>query len=314
MPLTIRNSLAFLMAKVLLISGSVRKAVKKALTEQIILSLYCHNPSEIFFDASIQWLQKRGFRFISVNDLAAISAGEMDFPRGAVIVTVDDGWRDNKKSIVAIANKYKIPVTIFVSTEPVSSGDAYWWSYVTRANRLGLIDQSVEALKKVNNKERLRIMEMVKSRMPLQREAFTIKELREIAQTGLVSIESHTVTHPILTKCTDQEAWFEINESKKILEGWLGTKIIGFAYPNGNFSEREIQYLNNSGYELAFTTRDNYITPDNISATYTLPRVDLIEEISFAENVCRMTGVWFKKREQLNILLKREKSLFYSWK
>ncbi len=90
MPLTIRNSLAYLMAEILLISGSVRKAVKKALTEKIILSLYCHNPSEFFFDASIKWLQRNGFQFISVNDLVAISAGKMEFPKGAVIVKVDN--------------------------------------------------------------------------------------------------------------------------------------------------------------------------------------------------------------------------------
>lgn len=304
MQLTVRNLLAFFVADALLISGSVRKAVKKVLNEKVILSIYCHDPGKPFFESSIRWLKKRGFRFISVNELAAIIAGDIDFPKGAVIVTADDGWRNNKGSIVAVANKYKIPLTIFVSTDPVSTGDAYWWSYISRAKEAGLTGYSLAELKKVDNNERIKAVQEVKMKMPLQREAFTVKELRDIMKTDLISIQSHTVSHPILTQCSDEKAWYEINQSKKIIENWFEKKVFSFAYPNGNYSSREIAYLSDSGYQLAFTTRDNYITPGNVSEKFTLPRVDLIESVSFAENICRITGVWFKKRDQINSLFK----------
>lgn len=304
MQFTVRNILASFVADMLILTGSVRRAAKKALNDEVILSLYCHDPQKEFFEACVRWLKKNGFTFISVIELAAVLDGKMDFPKGAVLITVDDGWRNNKNNIVSVAQKYQIPVTIFVSTDPVSTGDAYWWSYVSRAREAGLTTYSVEELKKVDNTERLKVVQMIKAVMPMRREAFTVRELQDLLNTNLVTIQSHTITHPILPKCSDKKSFLEISGSKKILETWFGNKVFSFAYPNGNFSVREIQYLKDAGYEMAFSTKENQITPGNINEKYTLPRVDLMDSVSFAENICRMTGVWFKKREQINALFR----------
>ncbi len=312
MQFTIRNILAYCFADALFLSGSVNRAVKKALNKPVILSLYTHNPDRDFFESTINWLKKNGFRFISVNELAAVIAGETEFPKGAVIVTVDDGWKENKTNVIAIAEKYKIPITIFISTEPVLFGSAYWWSIISTAHKAGLTNRSVADLKRVGNDERVHEVQRVSAKLNLGREALTIKQLREITRTDLVNIESHTVTHPILNNCSDHKSWQEIHDSKKTLENWLNKPIIGFAYPNGDFSDREINYLRDSGYQLAFTTKDDYITPDNINARYALPRTDMIESISFAEHLCRVTGVWFDKKAQLKSLVQNAAFIFWA--
>ena len=71
-----------------------------------------------------------------------------------------------------------------------------------------------------------------------------------------------------------------------------------FAYPNGSFSDREKEILMDSGYQLGFTTEPVYITPENIAQKYSLPRFDVLENISFTENLCRMTGIWFYKSKK----------------
>lgn len=299
MLLTARNIFASMLANSLLMTGALRRSRKRALSAPIIISMYCHDPRPRFFERTVKWLLKKGFHFISVHELAAIAMGEVAFPKGAVILTVDDGWRNNRKSIVSVANRYRIPVTIFVSTEPVITGNAYWWSYISRARSAGMPTPTIEALKKVPNDERVKIVESVKPAIPIGRQAFTIKELREISRPGFVSIESHTITHPILTMCSDQKARIEIVQSKKAIESWLNKKIIAFAYPNGDFSDREISYLQDSGYQLAFTTSDGQITPENINDQFRLPRVDIIDTISFSENLCRITGLWFDLKNKL---------------
>lgn len=297
MVLNKRNIAAFLFSNFLIISGKVRKVKKKAANGDFILSVYFHDPSKKLFESCVKWFIKKGYSFISTDDLEAIATGKKPFPIAAVLFTVDDGWCGNKENIAAVANKYKVPVTIFASTQPIATGEAYWWSYISAANKQGLVSQSVGALKKVKNEERVKIVDSVKSKLPLKREALTIAELQEISNTPHVSIESHTVTHPILVTCSDEQSQFEISESKKILESWLKKDIKHFAYPNGSFDEREIKFLKDSGYRTAYTTVPQYLTAKNFSDLYTLPRFDVLENISFAENICRMTGAWFNRNK-----------------
>ena len=98
--------------------------------------------------------------------------------------------------------------------------------------------------------------------------------------------------------CDDQESASEIRDSKAKLEGWLGKEMAHFAYPNGLYGEREIQLLKESGYKTAYTTIPKYLTRENFDNLFTLPRFDVLENVSFAENICRMTGVWFHRKEK----------------
>lgn len=301
---TLRNISAFFIAKIYIVTGLLNTRLKYLLNTETILSLYTHNPDSKYFEKCIKWLLNKGFKFISMIDLTKIINGEMDFPKGAVLITVDDGWRENKNNVIAIANKYHIPITIFISTEPVISGNAFWWSYIEKANRLGITKHSVKELKKMNNDSRLEIVNDVKKLMKTNREALNLQELIEISNNTWVSIGSHTVTHPILVNCTDKTALEEIMESKQILSKWLDKDIYSFSYPNGDYTNREVEYLKNTGYQLGFTTKDDCITPENISDLYTLPRTDLVETISFSENICRMTGLWFTQKKSLKKFIK----------
>lgn len=306
MRLSFRNIAAFIWAEILFLTGIVHRSVKKKIKEKIIFSVYTHNPDKLLFESIILWLKKHGFNFISVKELASFMDDPFSFPTGTVLVTVDDGWRDNLKNIVTVAEKHFIPVTIFVSTEPVIEGSGYWWSYISFAHKNGMIDCTVEDLKKMTNDERLHILKKVKSDLELSREAFTIEEINTICKSDFVSIESHTVNHPILTECTDHDAWEEIYHSKKILQRWTDKPVIAFAYPNGNYSEREKTFLKDAGYQLAFTTSNSFITPENIKNNFQLPRIDIMESVSFAENICRITGVWFEYNKPFRFLFKRK--------
>lgn len=301
MSLTIRNILSSFLANMLIVTGALKRSIKSAQASQSILSLYCHDPSLPFIDRTVKWLLRKGFHFIGIDELSAIAAGSAQFPKGALILTVDDGWRGNKESIVAVAERYKIPITIFVSAEPVLTGNPYWWSVASNARLAGIDIPGVEDLKKIPNEERTKIVESAKRSVSLEREALTLKELCDISESGLVSIQSHTITHPILPMCSDRRARFEVNKSKKIIEGWLGKEVKGFAFPNGDYTERELRYVQESGYQLAFTTNNGQITPENIKDCLSLPRVDLIESVSFSENLCRITGLWFTIKNRLRL-------------
>lgn len=96
------------------------------------------------------------------------------------------------------------------------------------------------------------------------------KQLIEVKSTGLVDIGAHTLTHPLLVNETDEIATREINGSIDLLSNILGCEVKYFVYPNGNFSEREVEILKGKGIKLAFTTEREKISHSNNPLT--IPR------------------------------------------
>ena len=293
MKINFRNSVSYLIAILYIKLGVVKRRQKKNFNEHIILSIYFHKPSKKIFESCLFWLKRQNYSFISVNDLIEISNGQQAFPKAAVLITIDDGWETNKNNIVEVANALKVPVTLFITTNPMETGEAFWWSYVKEANRLGVFSNSIEYLKTIPNRERLKYINEIKLKVNLGREALTKNELIDITNSKYISIGSHTVNHPILPMCNDDESLFEIKDSKNILENILHAKVESFAYPNGDFSLREINFLKKCGYKIAFGTAPKYLTITNIYDSFTLPRFEILEKCSLAENICRMTGVWY---------------------
>ncbi len=80
---------------------------------------------------------------LSLLDLAdRVRQGEPLPPR-AIVVTFDDGYRDNYLHALPILSRYRIPATVFVATGYVDSGRMYWWDQVFamfRETRLQAVD------------------------------------------------------------------------------------------------------------------------------------------------------------------------------
>jgi len=308
----VRNLLGYVAANTLMLTGRVKQATKKALETECILSVYFHKPAKDEFEFSIKWLRKKGFKFISPRDLERIISEEIPFPKGAVLLTVDDGWQTNVTNVVEVATRNEVPVTIFISTTPAEEG-TYWWSYVTQARRQGLTSYSKYALKKMTEEERINILKEIKQMVYPGRDAMTVDQVKMVAKSPYVTIGSHTQTHPILINCPETQVYDELKGSRQKLESWIGKEVVYFAYPNGDFSRREIKILKTLHYRLAFSSQPKYLTPALLSESYTIPRFGFLEGASNAENICRITGIWQPMMQKLSSQkqkLKKDKDWF----
>ncbi|MCQ6559487.1 polysaccharide deacetylase family protein [Paenibacillus mendelii] len=63
----------------------------------------------------------------------------------------------------------------------------------------------------------------------------------------------HTVTHPDLTKVSDESIRNEVLEDKKALEELVGYPVRGMAYPGGNFSDHVVEVLSGTGVAYSRT-------------------------------------------------------------
>jgi peptidoglycan/xylan/chitin deacetylase (PgdA/CDA1 family) len=260
--------------------------------------VYFHNPTKKLFSSCVFWFKKNGFSFISVEQLQLIIAENKPIPPFSVILTVDDGWKENKENIAAVAERLGIPITIFVSTEPVEKEKRFWWSVIEEGNKKKLTKHTVGELKKIPNVEKISIVEPIEKELMPKQEALTVDEVKLISNGRFVSIGSHTVTHPILTQCQHEQSSFEISNSKQKLESWINKPVTSFAYPNGMYGEREKQILKENGYTIAFNTVPEYVTQESLKHPFEIPRFDVLENVTLMENFCRMTGIWFSRKNK----------------
>ena len=91
--------------------------------------------------------------------------------------------------------------------------------------------------------------------------AMTWEQLKELKQTGLFDIQSHTFSHPNFkhaqkSMSADRYAKFvkhELFDSKKTLEEKFGTQITVLAWPFGIYNPYLEQQAAAAGYQMAFT-------------------------------------------------------------
>jgi peptidoglycan/xylan/chitin deacetylase (PgdA/CDA1 family) len=77
-------------------------------------------------------------------------------------------------------------------------------------------------------------------------------ELREMQKSGLISVQSHTRTHPPdLRKLPDTRLRRELLESKQIIERQMGKPVFAFAYTEGNYDARVVRMVAEAGYRMA---------------------------------------------------------------
>jgi peptidoglycan/xylan/chitin deacetylase (PgdA/CDA1 family) len=96
------------------------------------------------------------------------------------------------------------------------------------------------------------------------------EDLHTMSQSGLFSIQSHTMFHPDLTKSTNNE--YELKTSKETLQRITGKPVIAFAYPYGFWNEKVLEETKQY-YNFAVTVqRGLFIEKGLPNEYYKLPR------------------------------------------
>ncbi len=86
------------------------------------------------------------------------------------------------------------------------------------------------------------------------RPKMTWQTLLELQKSGLVSVQSQTVSHPEdLSSLPETEIAKELADSRLSIEMELQASCWSVAYPNGRFSERVGKMAEDSGYVIGFT-------------------------------------------------------------
>lgn len=150
------------------------------------------------------------------------------------MITFDDGLESVFENALPELRKRGIPATLFIVTD-VLGGYPNWEYFDTP-------DPSAD-----------RVM--------------SVQQLQEIP-SDLVTIGSHTMTHPVLPSVDDERLWRELLGSREKLERIVNREIRLFSFPYGAFDQKVVERCREARYDrvfsalpvLAFTDPQEFVT------------------------------------------------------
>jgi len=99
----------------------------------------------------------------------------------------------------------------------------------------------------------------------------TWEQLREFAALPGFELGAHTLTHPLLSSCSREDARAEIAGSADRLRAQAGVEVEQFAYPFGAWGPSVARLVEDLGFSAAYTTDGSAISWR--SSPHALPRV-----------------------------------------
>ncbi len=243
-----------------------------------------HDPAPDVAEKTFAYLASR-YHIIDLNTfLEARRRGDSRaLPPKAMIITMDDGHIRNYQ-LLPIIKKLNIPITIFLCAGIINTNRHYWFKFKHP-------DLFKPALKQMPTREKLEWLAEAgfwpekEFPNPL---ALTKDQIREMKPH--VNFQGHTSFHPCLPRCTRQAAWEEIAGSKQILEQDFGLPVNAIAFPNGDYSERDIELVKAAGYSCAITVDFGFNTIH--TDPFRLKRLS-IDDADNVDTVCvKASGIW----------------------
>jgi peptidoglycan/xylan/chitin deacetylase (PgdA/CDA1 family) len=179
----------------------------------------------VVFAEQIGLLAEFGYTPVSLEQVRDHYLGGAPLPPGAVLITFDDGYRDNLENALPILLQHGYPAVIFVP--------------------IGFLDGD----RPLPHEEALR-------RLGVHNHTVDWDELAAL-EAGGIRVESHGIGHRPVSELEPADAVREIALSKLRLEERLGRPVDAYAFVKGSradYRPEHVSLVQQAGYTLGFTS------------------------------------------------------------
>jgi peptidoglycan/xylan/chitin deacetylase (PgdA/CDA1 family) len=234
---------------------------------------------------------RRWFHPLTIDDLLEHVSGTRPLPPNPLLITFDDGYRDNHDVALPILLRQGVPATFFVATDFVERRRPFWWDKVARilkgsprdrivlrypdpaewplAGERARVAAVAYALRIIKNTHWLDLDRFLAELQRAAGFALGASEERRMADETVMTwdhvsalrragmgVQSHTRTHRVLQTLHPAQLADELDGSRRALENVLGERVRAISYPVGRPlrgvpNVREA--VRSAGYELGFS-------------------------------------------------------------
>jgi len=219
------------------------------------------------FAAHCQLMAER-FTVLPLSEAVALWQRGERAEKPLAAITFDDGYQDNHVHAAPVLRQHGLRATFFIIAGLVGSRQLPWYDEAGRAwNTLAARgdapagqDCAFDAIawaKLLPAQERLDWVAELSARAALSPAPeidciMTAAQLQSLVDAGH-EIGSHSLTHPIVTRCNDGDLRMELEESRERLGELVHAPVLSFCYPNGDHDLRTLEALRRAGYTCAAT-------------------------------------------------------------
>jgi peptidoglycan/xylan/chitin deacetylase (PgdA/CDA1 family) len=245
-----------------------------------------------------------------------------DIPDYTVVITLDDGYRNNYTQAYPILRRYRLPATIFLTTGFIGTDRALWpdrlayaifnttrlelalndthYPLSTNRARSHAYRELLAQAMKLDNAQKDHLIESVIERLGTDLNALqhdgdwaflTWSQVCEMRRDN-IAFGAHTENHIILTRVSPEEAEAELRCSKEVLEEQIGEEITLFCYPHGHvgdFSNRTRQMVQDAGFQGALLALPGLVAPGD--DPFALRRIGVSGDESFCHFAASLSGL-----------------------
>lgn len=247
----------------------------------------------------------RRFHVITLDDLVESVDSHRRVPRRSVIITFDDGYRDNYEIAAPILVRYGLRAAFYITVASIGNGaQPPWFCRLRHAFRFGKVShwhnpydgkmmslcdedrrdtafmaacEQCASLTGDCQHEFVRAIEGALNAPPfLHPEQLMMKweQIRTLHEAGHI-IGSHTLTHPNLAHTSPHDLLHELRTSKRILERELNAPVVHFSYPSPilqpHWTKTTVAATHDAGYRTAVTCTEGPFMPGH--DLLVLPRI-----------------------------------------
>jgi len=246
------------------------------------------------FDDQIRFLSKH-FSVISLDTVAKCIARRQSFPARSIVLTFDDGYRDNYLAY-KILKKYNGSGTFYIVTEAIGNQSPLWlfeviyrlrktsrqalditlpdthlhFSFRSHADRAEAAREVTEVIKsntlEVRNSIMAQVIDQLDDIPQFAEKVSSVmldwEQVCEMAANGM-TIGGHTMTHLNLPNADFKDALREIGGCKKTIERAIGSEVRHFSYPNGGnyayYNDAVKKAVKEAGYTTSTTSNNGVV-------------------------------------------------------
>jgi peptidoglycan/xylan/chitin deacetylase (PgdA/CDA1 family) len=238
------------------------------------------------------------FTPIGLADLVAWLDGATRLPEQPVLVTFDDGYRDNLVNAWPVMRERGIPGVLLVATGHIGTARPFVWdlaawcfrhtsrtdadlpgwgraSWSDQGERRRVLNAWGEHCKTLPDEERTGAAHALPGALEVSVPPDAFRglyldwdEVRALDAAGFTA-GAHTMSHPILTRVAPERARREITESAAKIAAEVGHPADAFAYPNGlpaDFDDEIVAMVEEAGFRLGFTLVPGPSRPAEVAA------------------------------------------------
>lgn len=215
------------------------------------------------FARQVRHLRDR-FRVLTLDQVLA-GGPELALREPCVLITFDDGYRDNVDLALPILQDLAVPATFFLPTDFLEQPRLFWWdrlAYILKHNPVANLETEVNACLMAPPDDIPGRLDQLQRRAEIDvPEAELARSLlmdwdgaRRLLGSGM-TVGSHARSHRNLARLDEANQRDELLGSKAVLEANLGVEISALAYPYGvadAFTDQTCELAIEAGYRLTF--------------------------------------------------------------